>query len=91
MEQISEQSADGDLQDLIWAMLDEQISENDFRRLESLFASDEEARRLYVQCVQLHVDLQHWFAPPVEAAHRTSFGLPLDLPLTNDDTSLAES
>jgi hypothetical protein len=90
MEQISEQTPDSETQDLIWAMLDEQISEGGFRRLESLLSADEEARRLYVQCVQLHVDLQQWFGPKEDAVYRGSLGLPLDLPQTNGDASLAD-
>jgi anti-sigma factor RsiW len=70
-----------EVQDLIWALLDQQISESDFKQLEAMLEEDEEARRLYVQCVQIHVDLQQWYGGNSATAPRIPAGAPLDLPL----------
>jgi hypothetical protein len=80
----SEDAPMSDAQELIWALLDDQISDPDFVRLEAMLASDEEVRRLYVQCTQIHVDLQQWFGS--EETARPGHGIALDLPLTSDDS-----
>jgi hypothetical protein len=46
---------------LSWALIDEQINEDEFRLLDTLLLSDESARKTYVGCVQLHVDLMSHF------------------------------
>jgi hypothetical protein len=46
---------------LIWGLLDENIDALDSRRLEALMAN-EEVRNRYMQCVELHSDLQTLFA-----------------------------
>jgi anti-sigma factor RsiW len=51
-----------DFEQLVWAMLDEQISDDDRNRLQQLIESDELARATYIECVQMHVDLQNHFA-----------------------------
>ena len=43
---------------LIWGLLDENIDALDSQRLEALMAN-EEVRQRYVQCVELHSDLQN--------------------------------
>lgn len=50
------------VQTLTWALIDDQIDEADWKELESLLSTDAEARATYVQCVQMHVDLQTHFA-----------------------------
>jgi hypothetical protein len=45
---------------LIWGLLDENIDAVDSQRLESLMGNDE-VRRRYLQCVELHSDLQTLF------------------------------
>jgi hypothetical protein len=79
-----------DTEELVWAMLDEQLSPDEFRRLESLLLVDEDARRLYLQCVQLHIDLQCWFRDKDDRDRNRPLGLPLDLPLAAGDASLAD-
>ncbi len=71
-------------------MLDDQISADDFRRLDELLRADEDARRLYVQCVQLHVDLKYWFDPEFDPARRKPVGLPIDMPLPLGDATMAD-
>ena len=50
-----------EVQDLTWALLDENINSDDFARLEQVLGDEEEAREAYLDCVQLHVDLQRCF------------------------------
>ena len=49
---------------LTWALLDDQLAEPDAARLAQLLEENEEARTRYIECVQLHVDLQDHFAAP---------------------------
>jgi hypothetical protein len=79
-----------DAQDLIWALLDEQIPESDFARLEAMIRTDEEIRRLYVQCVQMHVDLQQLFSDDNASKSGRANGIPLDMPNSCDDSTLAD-
>jgi ribosomal protein L1 len=79
-----------DVQELVWAMLDEQISEDDFRRLDELLRHDEEARRLYLQCVQMHVDLMNYYAAKDTTTVSGSVGLPLSIALPSIDATLAD-
>ena len=82
--------ADHNVEDLVWAMLDEQISDEDFRRLEELLRADEDARRLYMQCVQLHVDLTYWYNPGNAPARRAPVGLPIDVPVLGSDATMGD-
>jgi len=50
------------VEELTWAMVDEQINAGEFELLDSLLLSDDAARETYIGCVQLHVDLMHHFA-----------------------------
>jgi hypothetical protein len=54
------------VQELTWALLDEQISDDEFVLLDSLLLSDEKARQSYVGCVQLHAELLAHFADPAK-------------------------
>jgi hypothetical protein len=49
---------------LTWALLDDQLAEADAARLATLLEENQEARARYIECIQLHVDLQDHFAPP---------------------------
>jgi hypothetical protein len=60
------------VQELTWALLDEQITDDEFGLLDSLLLSDEKARQSYVGCVQLHADLVAHFADP--APKKTASG-----------------
>lgn len=55
------------VQELSWALFDEQINDDDLRLLENLLLSDDKARKTYVDCVQLHTDLAAHFAKPAAA------------------------
>jgi hypothetical protein len=46
---------------LIWDLLDDELDEADFARLVSLLEENSTVRSRYVDCVQLHVDLQDYF------------------------------
>ena len=46
---------------LIWALLDDQIEPSDLKRLESLMREHQQVRERYINCVQMHVDLQQHF------------------------------
>jgi hypothetical protein len=48
---------------LIWGLLDENIDAAGFDRLEQMLANPE-VRTRYLQCVELHTDLQQLFAEP---------------------------
>ena len=86
----SEKTFPTDLEGLVWAMLDGQISDEEFGRLDALLRDDEEARRLYLQCVQLHVDLANFYATRENTAVQAPVGLPLSISLPTSDASLAD-
>ncbi|WP_428307412.1 hypothetical protein [Lacipirellula sp.] len=46
---------------LIWDLLDDELDEANFARLVSLLEENSTVRSRYVDCVQLHVDLQEYF------------------------------
>jgi hypothetical protein len=50
------------VQELTWALLDEQIADEDKAWLESALSSSAEARGMYVRCVQIHTDLMAHFS-----------------------------
>ncbi len=56
------------VQELTWALLDEQINDDEMTLLDSLLLADDAARRRYIECVQLHADLMAHYAPPQPAA-----------------------
>ncbi|HMO64223.1 MAG TPA: hypothetical protein PKE47_03175 [Verrucomicrobiota bacterium] len=49
-------------ENLIWALLDEQLDAADATKLAGLLEQNDAVRRRYIECVQLHVDLQDHFA-----------------------------
>jgi anti-sigma factor RsiW len=49
---------------LIWSLLDDRIEDADLARLTKLLEEDAAVRWRYVECVQLHVDLQQHFGRP---------------------------
>ena len=59
LEQNTQQLLD-EAEALIWGLLDENIDAVDSQRLEELMAN-EEVRKRYLQCVELHSDLQTLF------------------------------
>ena len=48
-------------ENLIWALLDDQLNEADSARLAKLLEEHDAVRQRYIDCVQLHVDLQDHF------------------------------
>jgi hypothetical protein len=60
------------VRELTWALLDEQISSDEKGLLESLLLSCDEARKMYIGCVQLHADLAADFAAQKPAMQTTS-------------------
>ncbi len=52
------------VQELTWALIDDQINSDEFQLLDSMLLSDDAARGEYVNCVQLHTDLMAHFAKP---------------------------
>src|SRR5262249_20024892 len=88
----SEETMPADLEALVWAMLDGQISEEELGRLDALLRDDEEARRLYLQCVQLHVDLANFYATKEKTAAQAPIALPLSsISLPTGDASCTDS
>jgi hypothetical protein len=55
---------------LIWGLLDENIDAADSQRLEKLMGN-EEVRKRYLQCVELHSDLQTLFDEKRNTANST--------------------
>jgi anti-sigma factor RsiW len=76
---------------LIWALLDDQLEAAETTRLTQLLNEHEEVRRRYLECVQLHVDLQDHFSAREAVAAKTPI-LPNLLPggLTGADTQIAD-
>jgi anti-sigma factor RsiW len=52
---------------LTWALIDDQLNEADAAKLAQLLEQHEQARARYIECAQLHVDLQDHFTPPTDA------------------------
>jgi hypothetical protein len=55
------------VQELTWALLDGEISDDDVSLLDTLLLTGEDARNQYIECVQLHTDLMAHFAKPSNA------------------------
>src|SRR5947207_12404571 len=63
------------VQELTWALLDEQINDDEFHLLDTLLLSDDKARDSYIGCVQLHADLMaHFAALPTETGSKAGSG-----------------
>lgn len=52
------------VEELTWALMDEQVNDDEFRLLETLLLADDNARGSYLGCVQLHADLISHFGAP---------------------------
>lgn len=48
---------------MIWALLDDEITDQDVKKLETMLADNETVRQRYIECTQLHVDLKEHFGP----------------------------
>lgn len=78
------------VQELTWALLDEEITDDEKSLLDTLLLSDDNARRCYLECVMLHADLlTHYAAKPATAGARAETVLsllgkaPTDFPPTH--------
>ena len=54
------------LEELIWALIDENLDDDGLRELEEHLLNDPQAREKYLDSCRLHVDLIDHFQPPVE-------------------------
>ena len=52
------------VQELTWAMLDGEISDDEMSLLDTLLLTGGDARNRYIECVQLHTDLMAHYAQP---------------------------
>lgn len=50
-----------EVQELVWALIDDQATDGEVHRLEELLLSSDEARQTYVLCMQMHADLHFLF------------------------------
>ena len=48
-----------EVQGLVWALVDDQASDDQVRRLEELLLENQQARHIYVMCMQMHADLHY--------------------------------
>jgi len=46
-----------EVQDLVWALVDEQATDGQIHRLEELLLDNDDARRVYWSCMQMHGEL----------------------------------
>lgn len=65
---------------LIWSMLDEQLDDAEMKRLSSMIEEDAAVRALYIDCVQLHVELREHFGRPAAVNDPSPVVLPNLLP-----------
>ena len=56
-----------EIEQLVWKLLDDQISISGLQRLEKVIREDPVARATYLDCVRMHVDLTEMFAQSAEA------------------------
>jgi hypothetical protein len=50
-----------EIQELTWAMVDDEATDEQVRHLGEMLAEDPEARRIYIMCMQMHADLHYLF------------------------------
>jgi len=60
------------VQELTWALVDDQITPDELQLLESLLLGDDAARETYLDCIQLHADLTTHFAEAAQPSARRS-------------------
>jgi hypothetical protein len=76
------------VQELTWALLDEQINDDEFMLLENLLLSDDKARDTYLGCTRLHADLMaHFAGPPVNSGSNVGSGSQI-LGFLNSDAAI---
>jgi hypothetical protein len=52
------------VQELTWALLDDNISDDEMSLLDTLLLTGDDARNRYIECVQMHTDLMAHYAAP---------------------------
>lgn len=57
------------VQELTWALLDQQISDDELSLLDTLLLTGDSARNRYLECIQLHTDLLGHFDQKSPAAN----------------------
>ena len=57
-----------EIEQVVWALLDGQLSAREKQRFEEILAGSEEARLVYLNCLQMHGDLVAHFQKPDEQA-----------------------
>ena len=75
-----------EVQELVWAMLDERVSAAEIARLERLITAQPRARAAYIHCMAMHAELRAFFArsEPLDAP------LPIVAPLAIDGLAAPE-
>ncbi len=48
-----------EVQELVWALIDEQATDDQIEHLEELLLENKDARQVYVMCMQMHADLHY--------------------------------
>ena len=81
-----------EVQEIVWALVDDHVTDEQIKRLEKLIAESEEARGTYVRCMQMHADLHYLLSKkrPAPFPPGTS-GSPLpilDLPTIGPDAPI---
>lgn len=56
------------VEELTWALLDDNISDDEMSLLDTLLLTGDDARNRYIECVQLHTDLMAHYAEPSQGA-----------------------
>jgi hypothetical protein len=65
------------VQELTWALLDGEISDDELSLLDTLLLTGDDARNRYIECVQLHTDLMVHYADPNKSAGKASSQSPV--------------
>jgi hypothetical protein len=65
------------VQELTWALLDGEISDDEMSLLDTLLLTGDDARNRYIECVQLHTDLMAHYAEPSKSAEKASLQSPV--------------
>jgi hypothetical protein len=76
------EKAAAEVQNLTWALADEMIAPDEVKRLETILLDDADARKLYIECMQLQADLHLFFNPKIPT---------LNLPLPNTTANISAS
>jgi hypothetical protein len=65
------------IQKLTWALLDEQITDDEVSLLDKLLLSDGQARKCYIECVQLHYLTASYFTSVIETTPKCTATSPV--------------